>query len=63
MNSSSFVAAVAAGAIAIVVWLVRLMLEILFPFEMGRGVFRWIAEKRRHRAWSKEAAQRDLFKR
>ena len=63
VNSWPFVAAVAVGAITIVLWLARLMLESLFPFEMGRGVLRWIAEKRRHRAWSKQAAQRDLFKR
>ena len=63
VNSWPFVAAVAVGAITIVLWLARLLLESLFPFEMGRGVFRWIAEKRRHRAWSKQAAQRDLFKR
>ncbi len=63
VNSWPFVAAVAVGAITIVLWLARLLLESLFPFEMGRGVYRWIAEKRRHRAWSKQAAQRDLFKR
>lgn len=63
VNSWPFVAAAAVGAITIVLWLARLMLESLFPFEMGRGVYRWIAVKRRHRAWSKEAAQRDLFKR
>ena len=63
VNSWPFVAAVAVGAITIVLWLARLMLEMLFPLEMGRGLFRWIAEKRRHRAWAKQAAQRDLFKR
>ena len=63
VNSWPFVAAVAVGAITIVLWLARLMLEMLFPLEMGRGIFRWIAEKRRHRAWARQAAQRDLFKR
>ena len=63
VNSWPFVAAVAVGAITIILWLARLTLEILFPLEMGRGVYRWIAEKRRHRAWAKQAAQRNLFKR
>lgn len=63
VNSWGLVAAVAVGAVSIVLLLVRLMLGSLLPYEIGRGVYRWIAEKRRHRTWSKQAAQRDLFKR
>ena len=63
VNSWPFVAAAAVGAIAFVLWLARLMLQSLVPFEIGRGVYRWIAEKRRNRAWAKQAAQRNPFKR
>ena len=63
VGSWSFVVGVAVAAVAIVVLLVRLALGGLLPFEIGRGIYRWLAEKRRHKAWSKQAAQRDLFKR
>ena len=63
VGSWGFLIGIAATVAAIVLLLVRLALGGLLPFEIGRGVYRWIAEKRRHRAWSKEAAQRDLFNR
>lgn len=63
LSSWGFLAAISVTAAAIVLLLARLVLGSLLPFEIGRGVYRWLAEKRRHRAWSKQAAQRDLFKR
>jgi len=63
VGSWGFLIGIAVTAVAVVLLLVRLALGGLLPFEIGRGVYRWMAEKRRHRTWSKEAAQRDLFNR
>lgn len=63
VGSWGFLVGIAVTAFAVVVLLARLVLGGLLPFEIGRGVYRWVAEKREHRAWSKQAAQRDLFKR
>lgn len=63
VSSWGVVAAVAIGTVAIVLSLARLVLGSRLLFEIGRGAYRCIAEKRRHRAWSKQAAQRSLFKR
>ncbi|WP_420437941.1 hypothetical protein [Candidatus Poriferisodalis sp.] len=60
-GSWGFLAGTAAGAVALIVLVVRLIVGSLLPFEIGRGIYRWVTEKRRHRAWSKQAAQRDMF--
>lgn len=63
VGSWGFLVGIAVTAFAVCWLLARLVLGSLLPFEIGRGAYRYVAEKRRHRAWSKQAAQRNLFKR